>query len=80
VNRHLRGLRVASNEPPPTGAQLIDDSGNHIGDVRSSVASPRFGGIAIGMVRREVNPGMSLNAKWESGEQRVDVASLPFSA
>lgn len=80
VNRQLRGLRSASTEPPPTGAQLIDDSGNHIGDVRSSVASPRFGGIAIGMVRREVNPGTSINAKWESGEQRVDVALLPFSA
>jgi folate-binding protein YgfZ len=79
VNRHLRGLRTASAEAPPTGAQLIDDSGNHVGEVRSSVASPRLGGIAIGMVRREIDPGTSLNAKWESGEQRVDVAMLPFA-
>jgi folate-binding protein YgfZ len=78
VNRHLRGLRAASSEAPPTGAQLIDDSGNHVGDIRSSVASPRLGGIALGMVRREITPGMSLNAKWEGGEQRVDVTSLPF--
>ncbi len=80
VNRHLRGLRAAGSDAPPTGAQLIDDSGNHVGDVRSSVASPRLGGLAIGMVRREITPGMSLNAKWEGGERRVDVTPLPFLA
>jgi len=78
VNRHLRGLRAASTDAPPQGAQLIDESGNHVGDVRSSVASPRLGGIAIGMVRREVEPGARLNAKWENGERRVDVTVLPF--
>jgi len=80
VNRHLRGLRVASAEAPPTGAQLADDTGNHVGEVRSSVVSPRLGGIAIGMVRREVAPGTTLNAKWEGGERRVDVTTLPFPA
>jgi folate-binding protein YgfZ len=78
VNRHLRGLRAAGAGAPPTGAQLIDDSGNHVGDVRSSVASPRLGGVALAMIRREVLPGMTLNAKWEGGEQRVDVTLLPF--
>ena len=80
VNRHLRGLRAASVDAPPTGAQLIDDSGNHVGDIRSAVSSPRLGGIALGMVRREVSPGMSLTAKWENGERRVDVTTLPFPA
>jgi len=79
VNRHLRGLRAAG-APPPTGAQLIDDTGNHVGDVRSAVASPRLGGIAIGMVRREVAAGATLTARTEHGEQQVDVAALPFSA
>lgn len=79
VNRHLRGLRSAG-APPPTGAQLIDGTGNHVGDVRSAVSSPRLGGIAIGMVRREVPAGESLTARSEHGEQRVDVAALPFSA
>jgi tRNA-modifying protein YgfZ len=78
VNRHLRGLRAASFDGPPHGAQLIDDSGNHVGDVRSSVASPRLGGIAMGMVRREVLPGTSLTAKWENGDRRVDLTLLPF--
>ncbi len=80
VNRHLRGLRAASLEAPPTGAQLIDDGGNHVGDVRSAVASPRLGGISLAMIRREVTAGMSLNAKWEGGERRVDVTLLPFPA
>jgi folate-binding protein YgfZ len=80
VNRHLRGLRAASSEAPPTGAQLIDETGNHVGDVRSSVASPRLGGIAIGMVRREIPPGAILTAKWEGGERRVDLTALPFPA
>jgi folate-binding protein YgfZ len=79
VNRHLRGLRSASSDAPPTGAQLIDDDGNHVGDVRSSVSSPRLGGIALAMVRREVLPGTSLTAKWENGERRIDVALLPFT-
>ena len=78
VNRHLRGLRTASVDGPPTGAQLFDDAGAHVGEVRSSVSSPRLGGIAIGMVRREIVPGMGLNAKWETGERRVDVSVLPF--
>jgi folate-binding protein YgfZ len=80
VNRHLRGLRAASLEAAPTGAQLIDDAGNHVGDVRSAVDSPRLGGISLAMIRREVEPGMSLNAKWEGGERRVDVTALPFPA
>jgi len=80
VNRHLRGLRSGTDDPPPTGAQLIDDGGNHVGDVRSSVVSPRLGGLAIGMVRREVAPGAALKAKWETGggERRVEVTTLPF--
>ena len=78
VNRHLRGLRAASLEPPPTGSQLIDDAGTHVGEVRSAVASPRLGGLALGMVRREVPVGTALNAKWENGERRVDVTPLPF--
>lgn len=79
VNRHLRGLRVDGSEPPPTGTQLFDDAGNNVGEVRSSVSSPRLGGIAIGMVRREITPGTQVTAKWEGGEQRVDVANLPLT-
>jgi folate-binding protein YgfZ len=80
VNRHLRGLRSASPDAPPTGAQLFDDAGTHVGEVRSAASSPRLGGIALGMVRREIAPGTGVTARWEHGEQRVDVSMLPFPA
>lgn len=78
VNRHLRGLRTASAEPPATGAALFDATGKQVGDVRSTAASPRLGGVALGMVRREVELGAALVARWEGGEARVDLTHLPF--
>jgi folate-binding protein YgfZ len=78
VNRHLRGLRTADTEPPTGGATLFDATGKQVGDVRSAAASPRLGGIALGMVRREVELGAALIARWEGGETRVDVTHLPF--
>src|SRR5207253_7970098 len=63
VNRHLRHLRAAGPEPPLAGADLLDAAGKSVGDVRSTAASPRLGGIAIGMVRREVELGTSLLAR-----------------
>jgi tRNA-modifying protein YgfZ len=80
VNRHLRGLRSAAEEPPATGATLHDAEGKHVGDVRSAVGSPRLGSIALGMVRREIELGTQLLARWEGGESRVDVSHLPFPA
>lgn len=84
VNRHLRGLRAAGQEPPRTGAVLLDASGAQVGDVRSAASSPRLGGIALAMVRREVDSGSTLLARWsEDGsarELRVDMAALPFPA
>ena len=78
VNRHLRGLRVSGTAAPPTGAALEDATGKPVGEVRSSVVSPRLGPIALGMVRREVESGATLTARWEGGEVRADVCALPF--
>ena len=64
VNRHLRGLRAAGPEAPPHGATLHDATGTQVGDVRSSIQSPRLGGIALAMVRREVEAGATLIARW----------------
>lgn len=58
VNRHLRVLH--SSTPLPPGAALQTAEGKVVGDVRSSAISPRLGPVAIGMVRREVEPGASL--------------------
>lgn len=82
VNRHLRGLRAAGSQPPPRGAALLDAEGKVVGDVRSAASSPRLGGIAVGMVRREIEPGSALLARWSDGgsthDLRVDIAALPF--
>jgi folate-binding protein YgfZ len=86
VNKHLRGIRVAGIEPPPTGATLHGVDGAQVGDVRSAVRSPRLGGIALAMVRREVPPDATLVARWpgenvdEPQERNVDLAMLPFPA
>ena len=55
VNRHLR--RLHSDVVLTPGAVLEDAEGKEMGRVRSSVQSPRQGALAIGMVRREVEPG-----------------------
>ena len=78
VNRHLRGLLVGQSEPPAHGTALLDASGRQVGDVRSGTLSPRLGGIALAMVRREIAPGTTLRALGPDHESSVDVAELPF--
>jgi folate-binding protein YgfZ len=75
VNRFLRRLHFVSAVIPPTNAELVDDSGNVVGDVRSVAMSPRHGGVALAMVRREVAPGTTLHARWEGGECTVQIAA-----
>jgi glycine cleavage system aminomethyltransferase T len=86
VNKHLRGIRGAGIEQIHPGATLHDESGAQVGDVRSTVRSPRLGAIGLAMIRREVEPGAALVARWSPEadepaqlERRVDVAALPFS-
>jgi folate-binding protein YgfZ len=73
VNRFLRKLRFITRPPPPTGAELVDETGKAIGDIRSVALSPRFGGVALGMVRREVLPGTTLQARWPGGECSIQI-------
>jgi len=86
VNKHLRGVVAAGLDAPPAGATLHDDAGLQVGDVRTTVRSPRLGGVALAMVRREVAPGAALIARWADSalpdsvprERRVEVSVLPF--
>ncbi len=73
VNRFLRRLRFVTRPAPPRGALLLDETGKTIGDVRSVALSPRYGGVGLGMVRREIPPGTTLQAKWDGGECSVQV-------
>ena len=75
VNRYLRRVHFVSASIPPTSAELVDDSGAVVGDVRSVAMSPRHGGVAIAMVRREVAPGATLHARWNGGECTVQIAA-----
>ncbi len=69
VNRHLRW--ITSAEPLPAGAVVLDDADREVGDVRSSVVSPRRGPLAIAMVRREIEPGSAVRAR--SGNRVIPV-------
>lgn len=74
VNKFLRRLHFVSAAVPPTNAELVDDAGDVVGDIRSVAISPRQGGVAIAMVRREVAPGTTLHARWEGGGCTVQIA------
>ena len=78
VNRHLWGLRFDESSPIPVGAELRDASGKGLGNVRSSVISPRLGGIALSMARRELEDGAEVDVTWEGGAGRAVVLTLPF--
>ena len=73
VNRFLRRLRFVTRPAPPKGAELVDETGKVMGEVRSSALSPRYGGVALAMVRREVLPGTTLQARWDGGECSVQI-------
>lgn len=80
VNRHLRGLSFETPppSPPETGTELFDGD-RAVGTVTSAVESPRLGPIALGYVRREVEPGSVLAAGSETG-RGTRVERLPFTA
>jgi folate-binding protein YgfZ len=78
VNRHLRGLRLGHSEPPLEKSVLLGLDGKQIGDVRSSVLSPRMGAIALIMVRREVEMGSTILVEGANGTTEGVVVALPF--
>jgi folate-binding protein YgfZ len=78
VNRRLMGLRVEGATAPERGAELTNLEGAVCGDVRSSVVSPRFGPIALGMVRREVDAGAQIKTRIAGISVSAEVTALPF--
>ncbi|MBV9423287.1 MAG: folate-binding protein YgfZ [Solirubrobacterales bacterium] len=73
-NRHLRGLRLAG--PVDRGAE-IRFGDRIVGRVGSAVVSPRFGPIALALVRREAPVGSEVTVDPGISAQ---VAELPFEA
>jgi folate-binding protein YgfZ len=78
VNKLLRGLLFEAKQPVPSGSQLFDSGGKQVGDVRSTARSPQFGAIALGMVRREVEPDSALTATCDGTTVPARVVPLPF--
>jgi tRNA-modifying protein YgfZ len=70
-NRHLRGLRLT--EPADTGDAIVLGE-REVGQVGSACVSPRLGPIALALVRREAEPGTTVDVDGASAA----VVELPF--
>jgi folate-binding protein YgfZ len=82
VNRHLRGLQLPhTEEPPEPGSRLFHpESGKDVGWITSVTESPLMGGpVALAFVRREVEPGGSVQLGAIAGPE-ARVTDLPFVA
>ena len=72
-NRHLRGLRLSA--PAARGDELRLGE-RVVGKVGSAAESPIHGPIALALVRREAEPGATLEVG--SGGTSAEVVELPF--
>ena len=77
VNRRLVGLATTAAESIPVGIELYVDD-RSVGSVTSSAVSPRFGPIALGMIRGEVEAGARM-ATSAGGSPSIELAELPFT-
>jgi folate-binding protein YgfZ len=73
-NRHLRGLKLTG---PAAHGDPLRLGEREVGRLGSVVESPRYGRIALALVRREAAPGDSL-AVGDDGV-RAEVVDLPFA-
>jgi folate-binding protein YgfZ len=79
VNRMLMGLRIARGDVPTRDTSLFRE-GKEVGQITSSVASPRFGVIALAYLRRgNSQPGTVVEISAPGAPQTAEVVSLPFS-
>ncbi|MGZ4481227.1 MAG: CAF17-like 4Fe-4S cluster assembly/insertion protein YgfZ [Gaiellales bacterium] len=72
-NRGVRGLAFAAEVPPPAETPVVA-GGRELGRVTSPVVSPRYGPIALAVLRREVADGDVVDA----GGTPAAVRPLPF--
>lgn len=81
VNRHLRGLRLGEASAPAPRTPLVHpETGKEVGWATSAAFSPLLGEtIALGYVRREVEPGAQVRVGSAEGASAA-VTDLPFRA
>jgi folate-binding protein YgfZ len=79
VNRTLLGLKVSGEGPVPAGAKVLRGT-EEVGQVASSVVSPRLGPIALAYLRRgSQEPGTAVEVVTAAGARAAEVTGLPFS-
>jgi folate-binding Fe-S cluster repair protein YgfZ len=78
VNQRLMGLQASGDQPLRPAAELFREE-RAMGRITSPVRSPRLGSIALGMIRREVDPG-ALLAVSAVAKPDVKVRNLPFTS
>jgi tRNA-modifying protein YgfZ len=71
-NRHLRGLRLS--EPAERGSEILLGE-RVVGKLGSTCVSPRLGPIALALLRREAEPGTTV----EVGGAPAEVVDIPFA-
>jgi folate-binding protein YgfZ len=74
-NRHLRGLKLSAPVEPGTPVRLGE---KEVGRVTSVAVSPVHGPIGLALVRRQAEPGATLEAG--GGDVAAEVVELPFAA
>ena len=78
VNRHLRGIVISENSLPPEKAEIWSDN-DMVGELTSVSESLRVGApIGLGLVRREVLPGDSVEIRWAGGKVGAEIRDLPL--
>src|SRR3954463_3948477 len=73
-NRHLRGLRL---DGPVERGDEIRLGERVVGEVGSTAVSPELGPIALAVIRREAEPGATVQVG--EGSAEAEVADLPFA-
>ena len=83
VPRRLRGVVIGAGDggPPPTGASVVV-GGKDVGELTSVAPGGRHAALALAYVRREVDPPVDAEIRWEGGPAAVKarVETFPLDA
>ncbi len=79
VPRHLRGLVLGGDgaEVPPAGAEIVV-GGDVVGAVTSAAPGAAGEVVALGYVKRVVEPPTAATVRWDGGESGGEVRALPL--
>jgi folate-binding protein YgfZ len=78
VNRLLRGVVIEGDREPVAGAE-VQAGEKVVGRVTTVVRSPRFGIVALALLRREVEPGAELTVTIADAPVAAVARELPFT-